>query len=94
MAVPGIGNVLTQVVSRVGLSSLVAWLVQVVQHDSPVTVLLSGCISPPEISTQGLVSEATEQACGRPGHGVSQCSWVDTLFPLLPPGWLVAFRDG
>ena len=32
-------------------------------------------------------------SCGRSGHGVSQCSCVDTAFPSLPLGWSVDFRD-
>ena len=104
---PEVGNVLTQFVSREGLSSLVARLVQVVQHDNPVVweappadgVPCKRVVSTPDISTQGRVSEPTEQAmvcfsCARPGHGVRRCSRVDTLFPFLPPGWSVAFRDG
>ena len=33
-------------------------------------------------------------SCGPLGHGVSWCSRVDIVFPFLPPGWSVDFRDG
>ena len=33
-------------------------------------------------------------SCGRPGHGMNWCSWVDTSFPFLPQGWSVDIRDG
>ena len=97
---------LTQFVSREGLSSLITRLVAV-QQDNPAVgkvppdngVRCQQVMSSPEISMQGQISEATEQvmvclSCGRPGHGVSRCSRVDTLFPFLPPGWSVAFRNG
>ena len=32
--------------------------------------------------------------CGCSGHGVSRCSRLDTVFPSLPLGWSVDFRDG
>ena len=84
-----------------------ARLVQAVQHNNPVVgkvppadgVPCQRVVSPQDISTQGWVLEATDQAmacflCGCPGHRVSQCSRVVTSFPFLPPGWSVAFRDG
>ena len=32
-------------------------------------------------------------SCGRPGHGVNRCSWVDTSFPFLAQGWSMDVRD-
>ena len=33
-------------------------------------------------------------SCGHQGHGVSQCSRMDTSFPFLLAGWSVGVRNG
>ena len=33
-------------------------------------------------------------SCGRPGHGVNRCAWVDTYFLFLLPGWSASWTIG
>ena len=88
------------------MSSLIARLLRTAQEDHPaeVKVPLDAGARPPSIMPEvgsagwGQLAEGEQVmvcfSCGRPGHGVSRCSRVDTSFPFLPQGWSVEVRDG
>ena len=102
-----IGNMLTKFFSQEGLSPLVARLTRAVQQQNPAEenvppdaeVRWQQTLPSPSTLPQSPVSETVDQvmvcfSCGCSGHGVSRCSRMDTVFPFLPPGWSVDFRNG
>ena len=104
---PEIGNVLTQFFSQEGLFPLVARLICVAQQQNPAEDKVPPdaesrwmqTLPLPSTLSQSPLSETADQvmvcfSCGRSGHGVSQCSWMDTVFPCFPPGWSVDIRNG